>query len=385
MRFFYYYPTNDRPAGGNKQLRLQATLLRELGVESFLLREEQFFTRPNSFDDNALYSIPVETASFPFERAGEHLKPDDVLVLPEVVLNTSLARCDSWKCRIAVNNQNGFYGIRYGPPRRWCGRRIEFAIANAGFVADLCHRFYNLPRSRVFLVPYWMDRPPFAPPAPTDPPADLAVGFMPRKLPEVNALVREVVSRTHPDVPWVEIDGLPETEVAAKLRRLAVFFAAQDIEGFGMPAIEAMACGCVVAGFPGTGRFPHPYATPRNGLWAPDRDSRAAASAVSRAIELVKANGAELTAYRAAVRNTLSQFTRETALAALSELAKVVANRSYASRIDYKPAVLGWRHEPAVLRLLYNSNRLGWPGRVVDRVARLTKPLRRAFSGGSKS
>ena len=37
------------------------------------------------------------------------------------------------------------------------------AIANAPFVADLCHRFYNLPRSRVFLVPYWMDRPPFTP------------------------------------------------------------------------------------------------------------------------------------------------------------------------------------------------------------------------------
>lgn len=387
MRFFYYYPTNDRPAGGNKQLRLQATLLRELGVETFLLREEQFFTRPNSFDDNALYGIPVEHAAFAFERAGEHLKPDDVLVLPEVVLCDSLARCDSWRCRIAVNNQNGFYGIRYGPPRRWCGRRIEFAIANAPLVADLCHRFYSLPRSRVFLVPYWMDRLPFAPPAATDPPPELAVGFMPRKLPEVNALVREVVSRTHPDVPWIKIDGLPEAEVAAKLRRLAVFFAAQDIEGFGMPAIEAMACGCVVAGFPGTGAFPHPYAAPQNGFWAPDRDVRAAANAVCRAIDLVKTGGAELEAYRWPVRITLTLFTREAAHDALSELAKVVAERNYASRSDdnFKAAVLGWRHEPAVLRLLYESNRLGWPGRVVDRVARLTKPIRRAFSGGSKS
>lgn len=384
MRFYYYYPTYDRPAGGLKQLRLQATLLRELGVETFILREEQFFTRPNSFDDNALYGVPVETAPFTFERAGEHLGPDDVLVLPEVVLCNSLPRCDAWKCRIAVNNQNGFFGIRYGPPRRWCGRRFEFAIANAPFVADLCHRFYNLPRSHVFLIPYWMDRPPFAPPSATDPPPELAVGFMPRKLPEVNVAVREAVSRTHPDVPWVEIDGLPEAEVAARFRKLAVFFAAQDLEGFGMPGIEAMACGCLVAGFPGTGHFPHPYATPENGLWAPDRNAGAAASAVCRAIELVKANGAELAAYRNAASRTLARFTRETSHEALSELAKVVAARSYAQRTGPEPS-LGWRHERAVLRLLYNSDRLGWPGRMVDRIARFTKPLRRALSGGPKS
>src|SRR5436190_1723856 len=339
MRFFYYYPTNDRPAGGNKQLRLQATLLHELGVETFLLREEPFFTRPNSFDDNALYGVPVETAPFAFEHAGDQLRPDDVLVLPEVVLCDSLARCDAWKCRVAVNNQNGFYGIHYGPPRRWCGRRIEFAIANAPFVADLCHRFYNLPRAHVFLIPYWMDRPPFTPPTPSDPPRELAVGFMPRKLPEVNAAVREAVRRTHPDVPWVEIDGLPEAEVAARFRRLAVFFAAQDLEGFGMPGIEAMACGSLVAGFPGTDGFPHPYATPDNGLWAPDRDSRAAASAVCRAIELVKADGPELASIRNAASRTLARFTRETATFALSELAKVVADRSYAQRTGPEPSL----------------------------------------------
>lgn len=384
MRFFYYYPTNDRPAGGNKQLRLQATLIRELGVPTFLLRDEHFFPRSNSFDDNALYSVPVETAAFPFERAGEHLTADDVLILPEVILADTLARSEQWKCRIAVNNQNGFYGIRYGPPRRACGRRIEFAIANAPFVADLCVRFYALPRSRVFTIPYWMDRPPFAPPGPGDPPPELAIGFMPRKLPEVNARVRELVARTHPQVPWVAIDGLPEAEVAARFRRLAVFFAAQDIEGFGMPGIEAMVCGCLVAGFPGTGAFPHPYATPQNGIWAPDRDATAAARAVCRAIELVKTNDPALAAYCAGAKHTLAQFTRETARAALSELVQVVSARDY-SRRSGPPAVLGWRHEPAVLRLLYNSDKLGWPGRAVDRLARLTKPLRRALTRRPKS
>lgn len=381
MRVFYYYPTNDRPAGGNKQLRLQATLLRDLGAETALLRDEHYFTRADSFDDDALYGAPVPTAAFPFERAGEHLSADDVLILPEVVLSDTLARCAPWPCRIGINNQNGFYGIRYGPPRR-AARRIEFAVANAPFVADLCARFYALPRARVFLVPYWMDRPPFTPP-PADLPRELAVGFMPRKLPDVNAKVREAVTRAHPDVPWVEIDGLPEAGVAERFKRLAVFFAAQDLEGFGMPGMEAMACGCLVAGFPGTGPFPHPYATPANGLWAPDRDAPAAARAVCRAVELVKANGPELAAYHAAGRATLARFTRDTCRDALAEVVGAVASRRY-ERPGPAP-VLGWRHEPAVLRLLYNADKLGWPGRAIDRAARLVKPLRRALSGGPKS
>ena len=332
MRFYYYYPTHDRPSGGHKQLRLQATLVRDLGVEAFLLRDEHFFARPDSFDDDALYGVPVETALFPFERASDRLKAEDVLVLPEAGLSTSLARCASWPCRVAVNNQNGFHGVRHGPPRRACGRRIEFAIANAPFVADLCHRFYDLPRARAFLVPYWIDRPPFTPPVAGDPRPELAVGFMPRKLPAVNAVVRAAVSRVHPDVPWAEIDGLPEAGVADRFRRLAIFFAAQDEEGFGLPGIEAMACGALVAGFPGTGAFPHPYANSENGVWAPDRDAPAAACAVCRAIDLVKADGPELAAYREAGRRTLSQFTRETARGALAELVRAVAARSYSDR-----------------------------------------------------
>jgi hypothetical protein len=34
MRFFFY-PTWNKPSGGNKQLRLMASLLMELGVENY--------------------------------------------------------------------------------------------------------------------------------------------------------------------------------------------------------------------------------------------------------------------------------------------------------------------------------------------------------------
>ena len=372
MRFFYYYPTWDRPSGGNKQLRLQAALLRQFGIETFLLRDEAYFQNPARFDDDQLYSVPIPVASAPFERSQSLLHADDVLILPEVLLDRSLKRCTGWKVRIAVNNQNGFYAVQHGPTRRDC-RRIEFAIANAPFVADLCRRTYGLSRSNIFLIPYWIDRPPFT--RPTDPPP-LAIGYMPRKLADMNRSVREAVAARHPDVPWVEIDGLPEVEVARRLQNCRIFFSAQDREGFGMPAIEAMACGTLVCGFAGTWPFPHPYATPENGLWAPDRDTEAAIAATLAAIAIAQESGPRYHAIRASASTTVARFTRATATEALQEMTAAIRTRRY-DRPGPQP-VLTWRQERGLMRLRYDHDRLGWPGRVISWLSAITKPLRRS-------
>ncbi len=366
MRFFYYYPTHDRPSGGHKQLRLQAALLRELGVETFLLRDEQFFTRPDSFDDNALYNVPVETAPFPFEHAGEKLAPDDVLLLPEAGLRDSLPRCASWACRVAVNNQNGFHALRFGPPRALARRRIEFVFANAPYVAALAHRFYGVCRSRIFLVPHWIVRAPFV----IDPghtPGALAVSYMPRKMPDLVRRVREGVQRTHPDVPWVEIDGVPEHEVAHRLRASRVFFVAQDREGCPLTALEAMTCNALVAGFPGTANFPHPYATPANGFWVRDRDAVAAIGAVGRAIELAKAGGDPYRRVLEAGHATARRFDRDAVLEALRAAVTVIGPRAYASRTGPR-AALGVRGWLQAARVMYDADRLGLVGRLAGRM-----------------
>jgi hypothetical protein len=375
MRFFYYYPTWDKPSGGNKQLRLQATLLRELGVETFLLRDAAFFSRPDSFDDDTYYRVPVETAPVPFERATEFLKPDDVLILPEVRLSHWLAACAGWRVRIAVNNQNGFYGLRYGPPRSFARKRIEFVIANAPYVAALSRHFYGVSRARIFHVPHWMVRPPFEiDPSPT--PADLAVCYMPRKLPDLVAQVRTRVQRERPDVPWVEIDGVPEPEVARRLRANRVFFAAQDLEGCPLTALEAMTCNAVVAGFPGTARFPHPYATTDNGFWARDRDVGGAVAAVGRAIDLTRNGGEAHRRMLEAGYATARRFSREVVSEALSELVATVGKQSYRERRGPRVS-LGTRGWLQAWRILYDADRLGLVGRLAGKVAGSAKRLRR--------
>ena len=69
MRFFYYYPTMRKPVGGVKQIRLTAMLLTELGVPTFLLRDQSFFAPGGGFDDDCFYGVPVPQAPFAFQDA----------------------------------------------------------------------------------------------------------------------------------------------------------------------------------------------------------------------------------------------------------------------------------------------------------------------------
>lgn len=54
-------------------------------------------------------------------------------------------------------------------------------------------------------------------------------------------------------VTLAPIDGVSEREVAERMRESLLFLAAGPPEGYGLPLAEAMACGCVVAAFPGGG------------------------------------------------------------------------------------------------------------------------------------
>jgi hypothetical protein len=51
----------------------------------------------------------------------------------------------------------------------------------------------------------------------------------------------------------VRIKGKSELEVAELLRSAQVFLSFSQLEGFGMPPLEALACGCLVVGFNGFG------------------------------------------------------------------------------------------------------------------------------------
>lgn len=330
MRFLYVYPTINKPTGGLKQVRILASLVAELGIETELLRDLEYF-RGEGFDDNCFYQIPVPTAPVPFEEARNYVRPDDVLIVTEYLMKRWLAICADWSVRIAVYNQNGFLGLRDSPAASVYRKRVEFVITIANYIGGLSQHIQGLPPERIFFVPLWVYRPPFDL-APELPNRQLAIAYMPRKIPKIGAKVRQLVEQIHPDVPWVPIDGVPEQKVSELLRANKIFFSTQDREGFGLPALEAMGCRSLVCGYAGTGKFRPPYATPNNGLWASDRNIPIAVNVISKAIAIACANSADYRSFLQAGEQTMLQFTKQAELDALRELLEVASTQDYAKR-----------------------------------------------------
>lgn len=75
---------------------------------------------------------------------------------------------------------------------------------------------------------------------------DDQVAFMPRR---GNDLARRCVRRVS-RLDYLPIDGRREDEVARRLRGAGIFLATAVGEEFGLPALEAMAAGCVVVSVP---------------------------------------------------------------------------------------------------------------------------------------
>ncbi len=92
-------------------------MLSEMGVQSSLIRDSNFLVDPLAFDDNVFYNVTVPVSPFGFSEAGNYLENEDVLVLPKVLLDRTLPTCAPWRCRIAVNNQNGFFHFTLPPSK----------------------------------------------------------------------------------------------------------------------------------------------------------------------------------------------------------------------------------------------------------------------------
>jgi hypothetical protein len=227
--------------------------------------------------------------------------------------------------------QNGYYALRSRPPGGYARHGIEFVLVTTPLLAAITHAALGMRRPGIGLVPCLVDRAPPRAEEPAPPRIPDSVCFMPRKLPGHLREIRARLARTSPGITWVPIDGVAEREVTAIFQRCGVFLSTQDEEGFGSPAIEAMSCGCVVAGYAGTGGFRSPYASEQNGLWVPDRSIPPAVAAVRRALAIVRREGPELGRLRAQGRETAAAFSRQAFDQAVRRLVAAAARRPFKS------------------------------------------------------
>lgn len=136
---------------------------------------------------------------------------------------------------------------------------------------------------------------------------DALICWMPRKNRGLALQTRNILESIRrkngaPLPGWIEIEGKKREEVASLMRRSEVFFASGFPEGCPLPPLEAMASGCLVAGFGGFGGWDYmrqaletgfrpsistrPVPWGPNGFYAADADVFGAAMALNAALDI---------------------------------------------------------------------------------------------------
>ena len=106
------------------------------------------------------------------------------------------------------------------------------------------------PEDKVLVIPNYIDLEVFYP-SPSKR-RKARVLAMPRKnKQDLVAIVDKVSARMPLDIVYA--DGLTELQLAEEYRKSDIYLATGYPEGFGLPPLEAMACGCAVVGFTGKG------------------------------------------------------------------------------------------------------------------------------------
>jgi Glycosyl transferases group 1 len=168
---------------------------------------------------------------------------------------------------------------------------------------------YAFPGLRVKCVRHGIDPAVhYSPPGPKH----RRIAYMPRRRGREALQVLELLKLRGVLEGWevIAIDRRTEADVAQLLRASQIFLSFSQLEGFGLPPFEALACGCLVVGFHGFGGrefFRPPFA-----IAVEDGDVVAFARAVEHVIRLIDNDPTGMAAASAAgARFVLDRYTRD--------------------------------------------------------------------------
>lgn len=293
-RILYLVPEREAPTGGVNTIFEHVALLAAAGFDASVLQ----------FSSSTPYRHAGVDAPTLFLDEGARFDKGDVLVLPEgsPAFYREMAGLD--QVRRFVFCQNHFYFLHtLGPRADWTQYGIEGVFACSQESARCVGRTVGLPA--VPVVPCAVDPALFHP---RD--KRLQIAYMPRKMPQEVTSIRNIFSWRHPElahVPWVPVEGVSRAEAARILGESALYLSTSWYEGFGLPPLEAMACGCVVVGFHGWGGLD--YVTPENGIWCEEGNIDIAPDALAETVARAAEGDPALDALRAQGAATAARYT----------------------------------------------------------------------------
>lgn len=228
-----------RAVGGIKVHYQHCLALRAAGFEAYPLVFGNFDGNVFGFDLEALNIRDV----------GFDLDADDIVVSTEFDLYDGL---QFKNCRRIVFAQNWInIQRRRKPEDRWSSYRamgFDDVMVCSQYIADAIAMIDNEP---AHVITNGIDPDIFYPDPTVRQPNRILC--LPRKNAGDLAAIRNMVLKKVSNVEFVEIDGVPEREIADAYRRADIFLATGYPEGFGLPPLEAMFSGCAVVGFAGRG------------------------------------------------------------------------------------------------------------------------------------
>ena len=264
----------------------------DLGFDAFCMTGSGSVT-PNWFSHRAPLMPP------------QALRPDDIVVIADdasdaLKLNATRSERAVVFCQDPIN----FAAKSLDAMDLFPGAKFPTLMANSPSVAATLTRLY--PHANVEMVPCFADDRLFGPASEKC----LEISYTPRKRPlEVAAIhgLFQRLYRSHERLAWNPLINCSEAEVAAEFGRSGLFLSLSRMESVGMTTLEAMASGCVCAGFRGVGG--NSFASSENGFWAPDDDCVAAVDAIAEAADLYKTGGPGLSQLTEASVETARQWS----------------------------------------------------------------------------
>lgn len=271
-KIYFVCPNTTHITGGVKQIYKQVQILNKNGISAYVLLEKE--GENNSWLTS--YDVPIKYSPYLFEKIryyfsdikisikkklklyclqkkSEKIDDNAILVFPEIYgIYISELFPDTPK---VIFNQgcyltfSGFSLNKDYPITPYTDKRTLATIVASEDA--LSYLKYTFPNSKIYRMILGIDHTIFN----YSDKKNKQICFMPRKMEEDIIQVFHILKQRGNIKDWklISIDNKTEKEVAEIMKESAFFLSFNRNEGFGLPAAEAMACGCYVIGYHGQG------------------------------------------------------------------------------------------------------------------------------------
>jgi glycosyltransferase involved in cell wall biosynthesis len=240
MKIIYLCPATTKPSGGVARIFRHVEILHRLGYDAWV-------GLPKNFDSFDWFESEAPVIHFSTMNIDE----GDVLVVPDAFLHVIEPLIDYPIKRVvlAFGFLSPFYRLPYG--HSWEDYKIDAVIANNPDIVEFLYYSKIWPVSKpIHVVTTPIDKRRFY----YDPKKKENIVACINKHQDVQVeMIRKITKLRKHDWTFIELGDLSLDEYSSVLRHASIFMCQMYCEGFSVPILEAMACGCLCVGSPGVG------------------------------------------------------------------------------------------------------------------------------------